>query len=273
VQDLGYSGLSFRELAKNVGIKSASIHYYFATKGELGAALASRYTAYYAEYFDGLLAEGLDPETCMARYTDGGKPVTIFGQLRIAQGAGRLPVVVLQHGSSGYAANIDVWSREFNELGISTFAIDAFIGRGLTEVNSNQALLGRLNLILDIYRALDVLASHPRVDPGRIVLMGVEFAAYVPFYPDCMTTFISDTEVVDRPIRIFGGTLDDYNPISVCKAYVERLRAAGRDVELTEYPSASHAFDNPLGAQPAAVSPTFESARNCKIREEPTDSS
>ena len=222
----------------------------------------------------------------------GGKPVTISGQLRIAQGSGRLPVVVLQHGSSGYAANVDVWSRELNELGISTFALDAFTGRGLTEVNSNQALLGRLNLILDIYRALDVLASHPRVDPGRIALMGfsrggqatlyaslkrfhqlwnksgVEFAAYIPFYPDCMTTFISDTEVVDRPIRIFGGTLDDYNPISVCKAYVERLRTAGRDVELTEYPSASHAFDNPLGAQPASVSPKFESARNCKIREE-----
>ena len=96
---------------------------------------------------------------------------------------------------------------------------------------------------------------------------GVEFAAYVPFYPDCMTTYISDTEVADRPIRIFGGTLDDYNPISVCKAYVERLRAAGRDVEVTEYPNAAHAFDNPLGAQPAAVSPKFESVRNCKIRE------
>jgi TetR/AcrR family transcriptional repressor of nem operon len=70
VQDRGYAGLSFRELAKDVGIKSASIHYYFATKGELGAALASRYTADFAAYLDGLLAEGLDPETCMARYTD-----------------------------------------------------------------------------------------------------------------------------------------------------------------------------------------------------------
>ena len=49
---------------------------------------------------------------------------------------------------------------------------------------------------------------------------------------------------------------------------MERLRGAGRDVELTEYPTASHAFDNPLGAQPAAVAPTFESARNCRIRED-----
>lgn len=70
VQNLGYSGLSFRELAKEVGIKSASIHYYFATKGELGAALVDRYTAHFAAYFDGLLVEGLDPETCLARYTD-----------------------------------------------------------------------------------------------------------------------------------------------------------------------------------------------------------
>jgi TetR/AcrR family transcriptional repressor of nem operon len=70
VQDLGYSGLSFRELAKDVGIKSASIHYYFATKGELGGALAGRYTAHYADYLDGLLAQRLDPAACMAQYTD-----------------------------------------------------------------------------------------------------------------------------------------------------------------------------------------------------------
>ena len=70
VQDLGYSGLSFRELAKDVGIKSASIHYYFATKGQLGSTLVRRYTAHYADYLEELLTQGLDPETCMARYTD-----------------------------------------------------------------------------------------------------------------------------------------------------------------------------------------------------------
>lgn len=70
VQDLGYAGLSFRELAKEVGIKSASIHYYFATKGELGATLVSRYTAFHAENLEALLADGLDPQTCLIHYTD-----------------------------------------------------------------------------------------------------------------------------------------------------------------------------------------------------------
>jgi dienelactone hydrolase len=221
-----------------------------------------------------------------------GAPVTICGHLRIAQGTGRLPVVVLQHGSSGYGANIDVWSRELNALGISTFALDGFTGRGLIEVNTNQSLLGRLNLILDLYRALEILGVQARVDPGRIAVMGfsrggqaalyaalkrfdrlwnksrVEFAAYLSFYPNCMTTYLTDNEIVDRPIRIFGGALDDYNPIDACRSYTERLRAAGHDVELIEYREASHAFDNPLAPQPAALSAEFQCLRNCRARED-----
>ena len=48
---------------------------------------------------------------------------------------------------------------------------------------------------------------------------------------------------------------------------MDRLRAAGADVTLTEYSNAFHAFDNPLAPWPAAVSPAFQSLRNCKIRE------
>jgi TetR/AcrR family transcriptional repressor of nem operon len=45
VQANGYNALSFRDVASAIGIKSASIHYHFPTKGDLGAALARRYTA------------------------------------------------------------------------------------------------------------------------------------------------------------------------------------------------------------------------------------
>jgi len=92
--------------------------------------------------------------------------------LRIAQGSGRLPVVVLLHGSGGMGANIEMWSNELNALGISTFAIDGFTGRGITATNTNQALLGRLNFVLDVYRSLEILGKHSRVDPSRIALMG-----------------------------------------------------------------------------------------------------
>jgi dienelactone hydrolase len=73
------------------------------------------------------------------------KPVTVTGEFRIAQGSGRLPVVVLIHGSGGIGANIEPWAQQFNAMGISTFLIDGFTGRGLTSVNTDQAMLGRLN--------------------------------------------------------------------------------------------------------------------------------
>ena len=221
------------------------------------------------------------------------KATTISGVLRLPVGSGRIPVVVLMHGSGGMGANIELWAREFNAMGVATFALDGFTGRGLQQTSSNQALLGRLNFVLDIYRSLDVLAKHPRIDPQRVMLMGfsrggqaalyaslkrfyqlwnksgIEFAAYVPFYPDCATTFVGDTETADRPIRIFGGTVDDYNPIALCQTYAARLKAAGRDVQVTEYPNAPHSFDNPLGAQPAAKSAQSQSVRDCKVVEEP----
>lgn len=41
----GYNGFSFRDLAKDVGVKSSSVHYHFPTKTALGEALTRRYTA------------------------------------------------------------------------------------------------------------------------------------------------------------------------------------------------------------------------------------
>ena len=68
VQARGYNALSFRDLAKEVGIKSASIHYHFPTKGDLGAALARRYADDAMVYLDGLLAGSADLGTCIKSY-------------------------------------------------------------------------------------------------------------------------------------------------------------------------------------------------------------
>ena len=66
----GYNGLSFRELAKEVGIKSASIHYHFPTKADLGAALARRYWQDASAAFEKLWEEFPEPATCLRKYTD-----------------------------------------------------------------------------------------------------------------------------------------------------------------------------------------------------------
>lgn len=46
----GYNGFSFRDLAEDVGIKSASVHYHFPTKERLAEVLAHRYVDRMAVY-------------------------------------------------------------------------------------------------------------------------------------------------------------------------------------------------------------------------------
>jgi TetR/AcrR family transcriptional repressor of nem operon len=70
VQAHGYNALSFREIAKVVGVKSASVHYHFPTKGDLGAALARRYTEDGVAYLGGLLEDIKNPAVLMQRYIE-----------------------------------------------------------------------------------------------------------------------------------------------------------------------------------------------------------
>jgi dienelactone hydrolase len=183
--------------------------------------------------------------------------------------------VILVHGSSGIGPGIELWTHELNGMGISTFAIDGFTGRGLVtrglrpgEARAPQPRARRLPGARDPRQA-------PRVDPNRIALMGfsrggqaalyasvkrfdklwnksgAHFAAHVAFYPDCMTTYQADIELMPVPVRIYHGIADDYNPCAPCRDYVKRLRSLEQDVVLTEYAQAHHGFDNPLGARQA----------------------
>jgi len=220
-----------------------------------------------------------------------GEPVLLAGELRIPRAsAARLPAVLLVHGSGGASAREATWAEHFNNLGVATFTLDSFTGRGLTSTGENQALLARLAMVVDAYRALELLAKHPRIDPARIAIMGfsrggqatlysslkrfrkmhgspeVEFAAYLPFYASCATTYIDDTDVSDKPIRLFHGSADDYVPVAPCRPYGERLRAAGKDVRLFEYAGAHHIFDNPMAGPPRQF-PGPQSVRQCSLRE------
>jgi dienelactone hydrolase len=220
-----------------------------------------------------------------------GVPATIAGELRIpTPGTARLPAIVLIHGSGGIGSSVEDWVPLLNGAGVATFVIDSFTGRGLVDVRNDQSQLGRLAGVVDAYQALGVLAKHPRIDPRRIAVMGFSrggqaalyaslkrfqrmhgpagaaFAAYLPFYADCTTAYVDDADVGDGPIRMFHGTADDWNPVAPCRVYVERLRKAGKDVVLTEYPGASHVFDGAALKAPVKLGQA-QTTRHCQLRE------
>ncbi|SFA75195.1 Dienelactone hydrolase family protein [Collimonas sp. OK607] len=92
-----------------------------------------------------------------------------------------------------------------------------------------------------------------------------EFAAYIPFYPTC-NTFRDDDEVVDKPIRLFHGSADNYAPVGPCRAYIGRLKAKGKNVQLTEYTGANHVFDWQALKMPVKLEKA-QTTRNCQLAE------
>lgn len=219
-----------------------------------------------------------------------GVPQTVAGQLRLPRlGTDRLPAVVIVHGSGGVMGNEDHWANELISLGVATFTLDGFTARGIRNTGADQSQLGQLTMVVDAFRALDLLAADPRIDPARIGIMGgsrgarivmatsfnrfrkmygtpsAEFAVYVAFYTPCGTRYRDDTDVVDRPIRLFHGTAEDYVPVMPCRTWVDELRKAGNDVELKEYPGAYHLFDNPL--YPLRRAENLQTGRHCVLAE------
>jgi TetR/AcrR family transcriptional regulator, transcriptional repressor for nem operon len=64
----GYGGLNFREIGAEVGIKAASIYHHFASKADLGTAVAKRYWQNTAADLEALSAATADPVKAIQAY-------------------------------------------------------------------------------------------------------------------------------------------------------------------------------------------------------------
>jgi TetR/AcrR family transcriptional repressor of nem operon len=64
----GYGGINFRDLAEAVGIKAASINYYFASKAILGEAVARRYWEDIARDLEAISTDAQSPMEALRQY-------------------------------------------------------------------------------------------------------------------------------------------------------------------------------------------------------------
>src|SRR5262245_4434336 len=228
------------------------------------------------------------PENRFISLIQDGRPVVISGVFPFPpMGSGPFPAVILVHGCGGVSPTVREWARKLSAIGVAAFAVDSFAGRGIRETCTGNDSINRGSRLIDVYRALELLSTHPRIDASRIALMGFsqgggvtllarqlrlqrlwmsgkhDFAAYLAFYPaTCNREFLQETEVSNRPLRIFQGTADDWTPIGACRAYVQKMHRAGTDVEIFAYDGAHHSFDNP--SLPAArFRPEVFNGNNC----------
>jgi len=68
IQTRGYNGFSFRDIAGDIGIKSASIHYYYPGKTDLAVAVASKYRADFMEATQSIAASSKPAHEILSAY-------------------------------------------------------------------------------------------------------------------------------------------------------------------------------------------------------------
>jgi len=68
VQNRGFNGFSYADVASELGITKASLHYHFAGKAELGQALIERYAGRFAEALHEIDGRGGDARTKLDAY-------------------------------------------------------------------------------------------------------------------------------------------------------------------------------------------------------------
>jgi dienelactone hydrolase len=96
----------------------------------------------------------------------------LLGALHRAGGEGRLPAVLLLHGIPGHEKNLDL-AAELRDHGIHCLHI---FFRGSW---GSEGTFTFDHLVPDARVALEWLATHPQVDPGRIAVAGISLGGWV----------------------------------------------------------------------------------------------
>ncbi len=210
------------------------------------------------------------------------KAVPIRGQLYLPTGSEKVPAVVIGHTVGGVQPFLVTrWVKALNEAGIAAFVVDSFGPRRMFNMwSQGRTEFNGAFLIADAFKALELLATHPRLDASRIGFLGfsmggftaqyiihekfrrsvlgdspVRFAVGIGHYPGCQYNFFEE-EASKTPLQLFLGEKDDWLPAEHCLRYAEFLKGRGYAINVKTYAGASHGYDqdDPIKTLPDASS-------------------
>jgi len=193
---------------------------------------------------------------------------TVFGKLVLPNDSldpnKKFPLVIGVAGSLGWGEHHYKYLEMYQKMGIATFELNSFKSRGITSTVGTQNQVTISAMIVDAYKALEVLSKHPNIDKNKISITGwslgggvtlfsawmpvknainkeLKFASHLAFYPPC---FIEpeNIEFSDSPIHILIGDLDNWTPAKPCSDLVNKLNKKS-NIGLTIYKDSHHSFD------------------------------
>jgi dienelactone hydrolase len=186
------------------------------------------------------------------------------GTLKLPDGPGPFPVVILLHGCGGLGVNQTLWAERLNDWGYAAFILDSFGPRGVRSVcaPAAQSSVTQQDRASDVISAALWLRGEPGIDPGRIGVLGtshggstavwVTQTVYETRYPGLLKASIDyygACRVPEAhgtvPLLALAGEADSWgNPALTCQAFARKMRA-DQPFEIHTYPGVAHGFDNP----------------------------
>ena len=161
IQQRGYNGFSFREIAQAIGIKSASIHYYFPSKGDLGVALVKRYRKAFAAELSAITARHGAAQKRLKRFIELFRRTLTDDRLCLCGMLGAEKGVLPEEVNAevrDFFALCEAWLVEVLKQGRQAGEIDY---RGTPRVMADQ-LLALLEGAMVVARSLDDVARFDK---------------------------------------------------------------------------------------------------------------
>ena len=190
-----------------------------------------------------------------------------YGILRFPENTQQetFPLVIGVNGSKNWADHHLEYLAMYRDMGFATFEPQSFNSRQVSSTVGEQISVTMAMMILDVYRALEILSRDDRIDENNIAItgwslgggvalfsaweplidaIGVEarFAAHLSHYPPCLVA-MALIRFSPVPIHILIGELDDWVTASACEDLVSELQDEDVNIEITVYPNAHHGFD------------------------------
>ena len=184
-------------------------------------------------------------------------PKIVSGILRIPEGEGPFPAVVLIHGCGGLAPFMtQEWPRYLTGLSYAVLVVDSYGSRGAKHCLQIKYRHTRI-LAEDAFGALDYLATLPSIDANRVGVMGFSRGA-IAVSTYIVNSIREETEGVDykAAIALYGACSSEYDsdsvPLMAIAAEKDLKNASpcivvgkqSPDLEVYVIPGAYHGFDS-----------------------------
>ena len=191
--------------------------------------------------------------------------IEVSGLLKLPEGNGPFPLIIGVAGSLDWGEHHLEYLDMYRSMGIATFELQSFSSRGIKSTVGSQVNVTTAMMVLDAYKALEVLTEHPKIIEEKVAITGwslgggvtlfsgwepllkkidpkIKFAAHLSIYPPCIAQ-PNNLSFTDAPMHILIGELDNWVPAKACEELVPKMQNAGANIELTVYPESHHSFD------------------------------